>query len=542
MGLELAQALEVGRPAGADGLGDEVGQPRVREPDEPPRCDAVRHVRELARVELVEVGQHLLAQQLRVQLGDAVDLRARDGREVGHAHRAVGELADDRHVADAHLVVAVALAHLVEELLVDAVDDLEVARQQPAEQVDRPHLEGFGQQGVARVGEAFLGDRPRGIPVHLLLVDEHAHELGHADHRVRVVQLEDDAVGQGREVEVVGQLLEEVADGCRDEEVLLLQPQFLALRGGVFGVEHLGDVLGVGLGADGLFVVARVEHPQVERVGRLRAPEPQRVDAAVQVARHHVVVGHRLHVPARHPARALGALVVVGLGVAAERDAPRRLGVRELPGRSEGEPRVGLLDLLAVYERLAEDAVLVADAVADVRDAEGRKRVDEARREAPEAAVAEAGLDLLRAQSVDVDAARGHRVGRDLGEPRREQVVVELTAEQVLGGQVRDPLGLLLPLAAQVFEPARHKVVAHRERQREVAVGVTRCREGDAPLVVEVAQELSHEPVDRARGAGDRGEGERVRGAERVRDRGGVGGLGGRRGLGVGFGRLAGGG
>ena len=184
----------------------------VGEPDEAARRDAVGDVRELAGEELVEVGQHLVAQQLGVQLRDAVDLRAGDGREVGHPHRAVRVLADDRHGADAQLVVAEALAHREEELVVDAVDDLEVARKQPSEQVDRPHFERLGKKRVARVREALLRDRPRGIPLHLALVDQHAHELGHGDDRVRVVELEDHAVGQLREVEAVG---EHVVRGSR---------------------------------------------------------------------------------------------------------------------------------------------------------------------------------------------------------------------------------------------------------------------------------------------------------------------------------------
>ena len=97
------------------------------------------------------------------------------------------------------------------------------------------------------------------------------------------------------------------------------------------------------------------------------------------------------------------AVVVVRLGVPAEATVTARLGVRELPRRAEREPRVGLLDLLAVDEGLAEDAVLVADAVADARDAHRRQRVDEAGREAAEAAVAEAGLDLLRRAASQVE-------------------------------------------------------------------------------------------------------------------------------------------
>ena len=179
----------------------------VGEADEAPGRDAVGDVGELAREELVEVGQHLVAQQLGVQLGDAVDLGAGDRGEVGHADGAVRVLADDRHRADAQLVVAEALAHGEEEVVVDAVDDLEVPREQAPEQVDRPYFERFGKKRVARVREALLRDRPRGIPLHLPLVDQHAHELGDGDDGMRVVELEDHAIRELREVEAVGEQL-----------------------------------------------------------------------------------------------------------------------------------------------------------------------------------------------------------------------------------------------------------------------------------------------------------------------------------------------
>jgi hypothetical protein len=86
------------------------------------------------------------------------------------------------------------------------------------------------------------------VPFEVVLVDEDAHQLGNADDRVGVVELEDDPLGQVPDVEVLGhRVLDEVLDRARDEEVLLLQPQLLALRRGVLGVEDLGDVLGEGL-------------------------------------------------------------------------------------------------------------------------------------------------------------------------------------------------------------------------------------------------------------------------------------------------------
>ena len=149
---------------------------------------------------------------------------------------------------------------LLEELLVDPVDDLQVPRQEASEQVDRPDLQSLGQQGVAGVGEALLGDGPRLVPLEPLEVDEDPHQFRHRDDRMGVVELEDDPLVKAMQVEArLQHVLDVVVQGARHEEVLLLQAELLTLRRGVLGVEHLGDVLGERLGAHGLRVVAAVE-------------------------------------------------------------------------------------------------------------------------------------------------------------------------------------------------------------------------------------------------------------------------------------------
>ena len=473
VGLELAEALQVGDPAVADGVVDEPGQLAVGQPHEAARRDAVGDVGELVRPERGEVGQHVVAQQLGVQLGDAVDLGASDGGEVRHAHTLLGVFGDHRHAAGADLVAGEGLADLLEELVVDPVDDLQVARQQAAEQLHRPDLQRLGQQGVAGVGEALPGDRPGLVPVEALLVHEDAHQLGHRDHRVGVVELEHDPLRQVAKVEALLQLIvEEIADRAGHEEVLLLEAQLLALRRRVLGVEDLGDVLGEGLRAGRLGVVAGVEDLQVEALGRLGAPQPQGVDDAVAEARDHVVVGDAEHVPSGDPARALDAVLVdVLLGVTAEVHLDGGLRVRELPRGAQPQPRVRALDLAAVLvEGLPEDAVLVADAVADAGHVHGGQRVDEAGGQPAETAVAQPGLDLLRAQGGQIQTAELKALLGDLAEVRRHQRVAELAAQQVLGRQVADGLGLGLTGLAARLEPAGHEVVLHGAGEGEVLV------------------------------------------------------------------------
>ena len=82
------------------------------------------------------------------------------------------------------------------------------------------------------------------VPVDPVLVDQEAHQLGHGDGGVGVVELDRHLVGQRREVGMTGEVApEDVLQAGRGEEVLLLQPQFLAGLGRVVGVEDAGDAL-----------------------------------------------------------------------------------------------------------------------------------------------------------------------------------------------------------------------------------------------------------------------------------------------------------
>ncbi|MBM0203189.1 hypothetical protein JNW90_08795 [Micromonospora sp. STR1s_5] len=89
---------------------------------------------------------------------------------------------------------------------------------------------------------------------------------------------------------------------------------------------------------------------------------------------------------------------------AAEADMVLDVRPLEFPGIAEGQPILGDLLLPAIRDRLPEQAVIVADAVAEGRDVEGRERFHEAGREPPEPAIAERRIRLDRAQAVEVHA------------------------------------------------------------------------------------------------------------------------------------------
>lgn len=132
-------------------------------------------------------------------LGNTVDLeRSNDGKP-GHADKLGRGLLDDGHAPNAVHVAGEALRDFVEEvpggvrwiaqldLLVDLVDELEVAGEEVLEEREGPLLKGLGEDGVVGVRKHLGGDLPRNVVRNLLLVDEDAHELDDGDGRVGVV-------------------------------------------------------------------------------------------------------------------------------------------------------------------------------------------------------------------------------------------------------------------------------------------------------------------------------------------------------------------
>ena len=222
---------------------------------------------------------------------------------------------------------------------------------------------------------------------------------------------------------------------------------------------------------DGVDVVARVERREVELARRARGPQAQGVHGVVPVAWHGHVVRHRVDVLGVHPVRPHVARLV------AERDRPpveldrdQGVGPGDLPGVPVPQPVVGRLDLLPVLDALAEDAVLVADAVAEERKGERRGRVDEARREAAEAAVAEAGVHLPLGDARQVVAELLDRPGVGGVSAEAEDVVQEEPARQELHREVVHALGVRAVVGVLGQEPAFHEAVPDRVGERVVDV------------------------------------------------------------------------
>jgi hypothetical protein len=181
--------------------------------------------------------------------------------------------------------------------------------------------------------------------------------------------------------------------------------------------------------------------------------------------------------------------------VAAEADRTGPLGPRDLPGIAGRQPLVGPLDLPAVHDLLIEDPELVADAVADRRHLERRQRIEEARGEAAEAAVAEPRLLFLRHEIVVVEPEVGDGVAELPLDAEVEDVVGQVRADEELRGEVGDDADVALDDGARGRHPVVDEAIADDVRHREIPVLWRRLFGQGAPRVEQVIDDGAGERI-----------------------------------------------
>ncbi|MCY1417622.1 hypothetical protein D9M71_331620 [compost metagenome] len=317
-------------------------------------------------------------------------------RQVAHAHPATVVFLDQRHRAQYVEVVNAFGPQGVDVVGVDQVNDLHVPRQHAFHQADRPGFQRFGQQCVVGVGQRIDGDLPRGIPRHVINVDQLPHQFSHGNRGVSVVELDRGVIAQGQHRGVhVAMAAQQILQRGGDEEILLAQAQFLAGLGAVGRVQHPRDTFGAGHLGHRAQVVTGVEALQMQFFQRPRPPQAQGVDAGTPPADHRRVIGDRPYGLGRRPHLALLAIGVMhGFHAAAETDRVDHLGPLELPGVAEIQPVLGLLLLPAIDHRLAKQAMFITDAITVGGNTQGRHAFHEASRQPPQATVAQRRVRL----------------------------------------------------------------------------------------------------------------------------------------------------
>src|SRR5882762_2179799 len=361
--------------------------------------DSVGHIDESIGIQVGKTGKHLFAHEVGVQLSDPVDPMTADDRKMRHSHPAIALVVDDRQAPAAVKISGVVRFDRLQKIAVDQIDDLQMPRQQALEHRHGPRLERLRQQRVIGVRKHSGRDLPAFGPRQAVLVDQQAHELRNRHRRVRVVQLNGDRVRNGRERAPLAQMRrQDVLQARADEEILLLEPQLLALRRGVVRVQHARQVLGFQLLLHGGRIVAGIEGVDMKRGDGATGPEAQMIDGGTAVTRSQLVESDGVDIRRVDPAVQFGrSRVLRNLDSAAESHSEAHAAARHFPDIAQAQPAARDLALAAVgADDLREYAVVIANAVADGRVLQRGQRIEEARRQTTQAAVTQAGIDLLR--------------------------------------------------------------------------------------------------------------------------------------------------
>jgi hypothetical protein len=280
-----------------------------------------------------------------------------------------------------------------------------------------------------------------------------------------------------------------------DEEIFLHKTEPAALGRAVVRIKNAGQRFGVERFDDRGDEIAAAEPLEVERVRGGGAPQAKRVDRLAAVADHRPIIGHadqRRWVVRNH---------VQHSGAHFERAGERHLDALarpyDFPRIGIAQPVVRALLLPAVANFLPEDAVLVAKPIAHRWQRHRRHRVQEAGREAAEAAVAQACIGFLVKNlhplaAVLVEAPLDHGIEHEV-----HDVVAERAANEKLNRDIIDPLRILARVGLLRTQPAVRKNVSHRAGGGFVALPRVGGRRFDD--IVELQMPL----VERVRNSGE---------------------------------------
>jgi hypothetical protein len=117
---------------------------------------------------------------------------------------------------------------------------------------------------------------------------------------------------------------------------------------------------------------------------------------------------------------------------AAEIDSPGYLRPLELPGIAERQPVFGIFVLPAILDGLAEQAMVVADAIAVGGDRQRCHAFHETGGEPAKAAIAQSGIRFDLAQLIDINAEAAKRLAYRVGQVQLGHRVEQQAANQEL--------------------------------------------------------------------------------------------------------------
>lgn len=159
------------------------------------RGNAVGDIREAVSSEnLDKVFENRSLNEIRMELGDSIDLVGTNNGQVSHADHLRARLLDDGDAGKQLALLWELTLHSLEEEKVDIINDLQMSWQEVLEQWNRPLLERLGENSVVSVAECLGNDSPGSLPLETFEINQDALQLNNGKSWVRVIQLDSDLV------------------------------------------------------------------------------------------------------------------------------------------------------------------------------------------------------------------------------------------------------------------------------------------------------------------------------------------------------------
>ena len=194
-----------------------------------------------------------------------------------------------------------------------------------------------------------------------MLVNQHAQQLRNRNRRVSIVQLNNFIIRQLCQLATCQMMAtQNIGNRAGALEVLLHQTQFFTRLMVIVRVEDFRQFFGVNALLFGTQEIAVVEFSQVKRMRVLSLPQTQRLSHVVAVAQHRQIPGFAGNHECRNP------LTIFSHFTAEAHLYVQRFIVAE-PRVVATSPVIRRFHLLPVSERLAEQTVLIVQAVAGGR-------------------------------------------------------------------------------------------------------------------------------------------------------------------------------
>ena len=296
-----------------------------------------------------------------MQLGNAVDLMAGSKAEICHADLIV---CDHCHIVDLCPIAGISSAQFVHKTAVDLLTDGVYTGKLLAEQIHIPALQCLAHNRMVGVGQGLACDLPRLIPAIFILIDQNPHQFRNAKRRMRIVDVNSDLVCQiVKGMVFLIMLFQNALQRSRDQQILLLQTQTLALNMVVCRIKHLGNRLCHCIAFQCADIITAGEGCHVKALRQFGAPKNQAVHALTVISGDKQIMRHGNH-------RIIADLCDLELSVvhpladlAAETDLDRIVFSRTEPDIAHFEPVIREFHLPAIDDLLAENAEFIADGV-----------------------------------------------------------------------------------------------------------------------------------------------------------------------------------